>query len=67
MIDNFQAEDDLRALIQAKEIETDDGRMRRAKTFAAEKQEHFARLAADLPGRGGFMNNAVKGSKMRPK
>ncbi len=67
MIDDFEAEDDLRTLMRAKEIEASDGRMNRAKAHALEKQEHFRRIASDLPGRSSFTNNAVRGSKMRPK
>ena len=67
MIENFEAEDDLRTLTRAKEIEASEGRLMRAKRHALEKQEEFRRLAADLPGKSSFTNNAVRGSKMRPK
>ena len=66
MIDDFEAQHDLDTLVRAKEIEADEGRLRRAKNHALEQQDHFRRLAADLPGKG-FTNGAVKGSGMRPK
>lgn len=58
---------DLDTLVRAKEIEQNPSRMQAAKSKALERQEHFARLAQDIPGRTSFRNNAVKGSKMEPK
>ena len=58
---------DLDTLMRAKEIEGDPSRLRAAKAFALDEKDRFDRLARDLPGRAGFKNNAVKGSKMEPK
>lgn len=66
-LDDFEAESDLHTLVRAKEIQKDQGRMSRAKSFASAKQDQFRKLAEDIPGKASFRNNTVRGSKMEPK
>ena len=64
---DFEAEDDLRTLVRAQEIEDDPSRVMRARKFAAQKEEEFSKLAANLPGRRprGF-NGSVRKTGMNP-
>ncbi len=64
---DFRAEGDLDALVRAKEIEADPGRLATAKRFAEDRKDEFARIADSLPSRPKrVFNGGVKNSKMVP-
>jgi len=63
--DDFQAEQDMRTVLNAKEIEQDPGRMIAAKNFAISEAQRFKQIADEIPDpeKKGF-DGAVKNSKM---
>ncbi|MCH8914187.1 MAG: hypothetical protein IIA33_11545 [Planctomycetes bacterium] len=64
--ESYEAEDDLRTIIQARKIEADSGRMARAKNVATRKKDEFSLIEKEFPATTprGF-NGAVRDSKMK--
>ena len=62
---DFRAQDDLHALIRAKEIGDDPARQDAAKRLAETRKDEAARIADSLPGRSTRrFDGSVKNSKM---
>ena len=65
--EDYEAQFDAETLIRAKDIQKDQGRVRRAQAYAEDQRDAMARIASDIAGsiQKGRFTGAVRGSKMK--